>query len=163
IASLGDSAVIVGDDRMVKVHIHTEAPGTVLNYVTALGSLRQISIANMQEQHEDFLEMHAHGPGHGASAVHEAAAGMRVSGRDVRDARVDGLEMKSGDIIGLLNNKLVTTGDDRDQVAWDLLERMGAAERELITVYWGGDITQAGAEAFRGQLVDRYTNAEVEL
>src|SRR5439155_17544261 len=48
IASLGDSAVIVGDERLVKVHIHTESPGTVLNYATTLGSLRQINIANMQ-------------------------------------------------------------------------------------------------------------------
>jgi DAK2 domain fusion protein YloV len=34
VASLGESAVIVGDDRIVKVHIHTETPGSVLNYAT---------------------------------------------------------------------------------------------------------------------------------
>src|SRR5215212_3746552 len=47
IAGMGDSAVIVGDDRIIKVHIHTEQPGTVLNYATALGSLRQIGITDM--------------------------------------------------------------------------------------------------------------------
>ena len=44
LAGMGDSAVIVGDDKIVKVHIHTEAPGSVLEYATKLGSLRQISI-----------------------------------------------------------------------------------------------------------------------
>ncbi|HET6261494.1 MAG TPA: DAK2 domain-containing protein, partial [Chloroflexia bacterium] len=61
IASYGDSAVIVGDDRVIKVHIHTEMPGTVLDYACALGSLRQIGITNMQDQHEEVREMHADG------------------------------------------------------------------------------------------------------
>ncbi|HUP27658.1 MAG TPA: DAK2 domain-containing protein, partial [Chloroflexia bacterium] len=42
IAAMGDSAVIVGDDHIVKVHIHTEMPGTVLDYACRLGSLSQI-------------------------------------------------------------------------------------------------------------------------
>ena len=83
IASLGDSAVIVGDDRIVKVHIHTEAPGTVLNYATALGSLRQISVTNMQDQHEEFLEMHAQG---GVGALRAEAGGAQTSARAVDTA-----------------------------------------------------------------------------
>src|SRR5205085_807029 len=83
IASMGDSAVIVGDDRIVKVHIHTETPGTVLDYATALGSLRQISVTNMQDQHEEFLEMHAQG---GTGAVHTEAGAMQASGRAVDTA-----------------------------------------------------------------------------
>src|SRR5206468_2494002 len=82
--------------------------------------------------------------------------------RAVRDAKVDGIEVKSGAIIGLHNNALVTTGKDRDEVAWDLLKRMGAADRELITVYWGGDITQEDAQTFRDRVSERYPNAEVE-
>ena len=35
----GDSAVVVGDDRLIKVHVHTEQPGEILNYVTALRQL----------------------------------------------------------------------------------------------------------------------------
>ena len=74
IAALGDLAVIVGDDHLVKVHIHTENPGTVLNYATSLGSLRQISIANMQDQHEEFLEMHAQDAGGGAPQAQTGAS-----------------------------------------------------------------------------------------
>jgi DAK2 domain fusion protein YloV len=288
IASLGDSAVIVGDDRIVKVHIHTETPGTVLNYATSLGSLRQISIANMQDQHEEFLEMHgqsggavsaeaetipasgraagsavaqskiavlavASGPGlvktfksMGATAIIEGGQTMNPSTEDilklvesvpqneviilpnnsnivmsarqtasltkkhvavvatdtipqgmsalialnfeatleenatammeaakdvqtaeitraVRDAKVEGIEVKSGEIIGLINNSLVTTGPDLETVAWELMERMQAADRELITIYWGVDLKEQDAQAFAEQVRGRYSGAEVEL
>ncbi|MDQ3931164.1 MAG: DAK2 domain-containing protein, partial [Chloroflexota bacterium] len=79
IAALGESAVIVGDENVVKVHIHTETPGTVLDYATSLGKLRQISITDMQEQHEDFLA------GHGlpnASTAHQDIGAFRAPGRD---------------------------------------------------------------------------------
>ena len=55
------------------------------------------------------------------------------------------MAVKEGNVIGLHNNSLVVTGEDRDQVTWDLLERMGAADRELITIYWGNDLTENDA------------------
>lgn len=50
LSTMGDSAVIVGDDQILKVHIHTPYPGQVLEYATALGDLDQIKIDNMQSQ-----------------------------------------------------------------------------------------------------------------
>jgi DAK2 domain fusion protein YloV len=52
IAAMGQSAVIVGDDTVLKVHIHTENPGEVLAYAIRLGSLDQIKIDNMSLQTE---------------------------------------------------------------------------------------------------------------
>jgi len=49
-AGMGQSAVIVGDETMVKVHIHTENPGEVLQYALSLGHLDQIKIDNMSLQ-----------------------------------------------------------------------------------------------------------------
>jgi len=83
--------------------------------------------------------------------------------RAVRDAKVNGMDVKAGEIIGLLNNVLVTTGADRDTVASDLLERMDAASRELITIYWGGDVSEDEAGEFRDAVSKRYSDAEVEL
>jgi dihydroxyacetone kinase-like predicted kinase len=83
--------------------------------------------------------------------------------RAVRDAKVEGIAVKEGEIIGLLNNKLVTTGPDREEVAWDLMEKMGAHERELITIYWGGDLTESDAEQFQSRVREHFANAEVEL
>lgn len=50
IAAMGQSAVIVGDDRILKVHIHTLDPGAVLAYAVKLGDLDQIKIDNMTKQ-----------------------------------------------------------------------------------------------------------------
>jgi len=83
--------------------------------------------------------------------------------RAIRDANVNGLTVKEGDIIGLHNNNLVLKGNDRDDVAWELLERMGADEKELLTIYWGNDVKEEEAAAFHARVQERYDNAEVEL
>ena len=53
----GESLIVVGDDTAVKVHIHTLDPGSVIRRATSLGTLHQVGIRNMDEQHQDFLEM----------------------------------------------------------------------------------------------------------
>ncbi len=53
----GESLIVVGDKSDVRVHIHSLDPGSILHYATSLGTLHQVSIRNMDEQHEDFLEM----------------------------------------------------------------------------------------------------------
>jgi len=53
----GESLIVVGDNTAVKVHIHTIDPGGILRQATSLGTLHQVSIRNMDEQHQDFLEM----------------------------------------------------------------------------------------------------------
>ncbi len=55
IAGMGDSALVVGDPTMVKVHVHSPEPGTPLNYGARLGSLSDIIVENMQEQYEEFI------------------------------------------------------------------------------------------------------------
>ncbi len=52
----GDSLLVVGDRRMVKVHIHTDHPGQVLDYCTRIGNLTDIKIDNMQFQNETIAE-----------------------------------------------------------------------------------------------------------
>ncbi len=53
-SEMGDSVLVVGDSRTVKVHLHTDEPGTPLNYAARLGSLTDIVIENMQEQYREF-------------------------------------------------------------------------------------------------------------
>ncbi len=53
----GQSLIVVGDEAMVRVHIHTYDPGKIIRYATSLGTMHQVSIRNMDEQHQDFLEM----------------------------------------------------------------------------------------------------------
>jgi DAK2 domain fusion protein YloV len=53
----GESLIVVGDDAAVRIHIHTLTPGNILSIGTKLGTMHQVSIRNMDEQHQDFLEM----------------------------------------------------------------------------------------------------------
>ncbi|EOH91446.1 DAK2 domain-containing protein [Enterococcus villorum] len=53
---LGDSLLVVNDDEIIKVHVHTEHPGEVLNYGQKFGSLVKIKVDNMRLQHETILE-----------------------------------------------------------------------------------------------------------
>ena len=55
IATMGDSVLVVGDSNTVKVHLHTDEPGTPLNYAAGWGSLKEIVVENMQEQYEEFI------------------------------------------------------------------------------------------------------------
>ena len=57
LAKKGQSLIVVGDDATIRAHIHTLDPGSVIGYVTSLGTMHNVSIRNMDEQHQDFLEM----------------------------------------------------------------------------------------------------------
>ncbi len=53
----GESLIVVGDKSAIRIHIHTLDPGSVIRLVTSLGTMHQVGIRNMDEQHQGFLEM----------------------------------------------------------------------------------------------------------
>lgn len=53
--SIGDSLVVVADDELVKVHVHTNDPGLALQRALTFGSLSRIKIDNMREEHNEKL------------------------------------------------------------------------------------------------------------
>ncbi len=53
----GESLVVAGDESTVRIHIHTYDPGKTLHYIGSLGTMHEINIRNMDEQHQGFLEM----------------------------------------------------------------------------------------------------------
>lgn len=55
IASMGESALIVGDENLIKVHVHAPTPGAILDYGCSLGVITSVVIENMQEQYIDFM------------------------------------------------------------------------------------------------------------
>ncbi|MFS8652568.1 MAG: DAK2 domain-containing protein [Caldibacillus sp.] len=56
ISRFGDSLLVISDDEIVKVHIHTERPGDVLNFGQQFGELINLKIENMRQQHTAILE-----------------------------------------------------------------------------------------------------------
>lgn len=55
IIDIGDSIVVVGDENLIKVHIHTNNPGSVIEEALRFGYLSKIKIDNMREQHQELL------------------------------------------------------------------------------------------------------------
>ena len=53
--SIGDSIVLVADDEIVKVHVHTNHPGQAIERALAYGSLSRMKIDNMREEHQEKL------------------------------------------------------------------------------------------------------------
>ncbi|GIN83743.1 phosphatase [Heyndrickxia sporothermodurans] len=59
LSKYGDSLLVISDDEIVKVHVHSEQPGEVLSYGQRYGSLINMKIENMREQHSTIIdEMH---------------------------------------------------------------------------------------------------------
>lgn len=56
LSEFGDSLLVVADDDLVKVHIHAEHPGEVLTYGQRYGSLINLKIENMREQHSTIVQ-----------------------------------------------------------------------------------------------------------
>ena len=53
--SIGDSIVLVADDEIVKVHVHTNEPGVAITKALTYGSLSRMKIDNMREEHQERL------------------------------------------------------------------------------------------------------------
>jgi dihydroxyacetone kinase-like predicted kinase len=57
--SIGESVLVAGDARAIKVHVHNERPDEVLAYALGLGTLSKITIENLDQQTEDVRETRA--------------------------------------------------------------------------------------------------------
>ena len=75
-AAFGDSESIVSGDGLIRVHIHTESPEEALAHAETAGELEQVSIRNMDQQHEQFLAGHTAGVDAPVSGVIAVAAGV---------------------------------------------------------------------------------------
>ena len=71
--SIGDSIVVVSDDDVVKVHVHTDHPGQAIETALTYGSLSRLKIDNMREEHHERLIQNAPGSGKEGKAAKEEA------------------------------------------------------------------------------------------
>ena len=56
--AMNSSAVVIGDERLIRVHVHAPDPGPALTYGASLGQLAQIDIQNMNQQNLEFVAEH---------------------------------------------------------------------------------------------------------
>jgi DAK2 domain fusion protein YloV len=81
----------------------------------------------------------------------------------IRDASIDGVEVRAGDVIGLLNDTLSTKGETPEEVVHLLLTQMDAREAEIITVYYGEPVGLEAAQALGEEISQTYPDQHVEI
>ncbi len=80
-----------------------------------------------------------------------------------RSVRLDGVEVKEGQTIGLIDDVLKGAGANPADVALKMLHEVHAAEHEIITLYYGAMITVTEAEATGSQIRNSFPSQEVEI
>lgn len=269
----GDSLAVVGDEGVIKVHVHTNEPGNVLQEALKYGQLLTIKIENMRMQHENILDGVAENAKYeepveekefafistsmgdglasifkdfGVDHVIEGGQTMNPSTEDfmkaidkihaknifilpnnsniimaanqakelsdkniiviptknipqavsalvgfnpeataeeneanmvealsyvksgqvtfaVRDTVMNGIEIREGNIIGIAEKEMIAAGDEVDEVAKKLVEKLVDEDSAIITLFYGEDVTEEQAEELRGELEEKFEDIDVEL
>jgi len=263
----GESLIVVGDESTARIHIHTLDPGAVVHYITSFGTMHQVSIRNMDEQHRDFLEIQREkglatdvatiavvsgdGLGEvfrslGVAAIVPGGQTMNPATKDllqsvesvasdkviilpnnknivltagqvqslttksvevvptetipqgvaallafdyeadfetnaqlmkkaksavrsievtraVRSTKLEGLDIKKKQAIGLLDGDLIAAGDSAADVLNEVLARLDLDKAEVITIYYGADTESAEAERVSVGIREQHPQLQVEV
>jgi dihydroxyacetone kinase-like predicted kinase len=81
----------------------------------------------------------------------------------VRDTRSNGVKVKKGDVIGLINDKLEFAGADYAEVVKQALGKLGPDAYELVTVYRGAQASDAEMQRLESEIRTEYPGLEVEV
>lgn len=284
LSSIGDCAVVVSDDEIVKVHVHTNDPGLAIQKALTYGALTSIKIDNMREEHQEKLikdaekiakEQEEVKPERVINAQEKKSVGfiavsvgegldeifkgvgvdylipggqtMNPSTEDmleaiskvnadtifilpnnsniilaaqqatylaedkkvllvpsktipqgitamiaymadktpeenlemmikemkkvrtgqityaVRDTIIDDKEIKQNDIMGIGDSHILAVGNDIETVTLDMMEAMMKDDAELISIYYGSEITEDAADDLYQKLEAAYPDCDIEL
>ena len=81
----------------------------------------------------------------------------------VRNVEIDGVNVKEGQVIALLDGKLVVSAGSVEEGVLGLLEKAGASEQELITLFYGENMPHAEANRIADVVREKYSSQEVEV
>lgn len=81
----------------------------------------------------------------------------------IRDTVIDGKEIKQGNIMGLDDKTILAVGDDVRSTTVDLVKRLVDDESELISLYYGEDITDEEAGSVGDELMELFPDLDVEI
>ena len=272
IEAMGNSVLVVGEPELVKVHVHTDDPTSVINLAGRHGKLMKLNVGDMSTQHRRILETEGGETGTrpprpngvgivavvagrglveifrglGVDAIIEGGQTMNPSTQDmltaiesvpydevillpnngnvipaakqvigltkknvhvvdthsvpqgvsavvafrperpasenlsamkaeaervqtievthaVRDTRSNGLRVKKGDVIGLINERLEFAGDDYAEVVNKALGKLGPDSYELVTVYRGEQASDDEMAKLESEIRSSYPSLEVEV
>ncbi len=81
----------------------------------------------------------------------------------VRDTMIDDKEIKTGDYMGIGDAGILAVGQDRKLTTEEMVAAMVDDSSELISIYYGDEVTEEDAEALRVELEDAYPSCDIEL
>ena len=81
----------------------------------------------------------------------------------VRNTVINDVEVKEGNIIGLGEGKLLSAGDNIDEITTNLIESLVDEDSAIITLFYGEDIKEEQAEALRESLEEKFEDIDIEL
>ena len=80
-----------------------------------------------------------------------------------RSVEIDGVTVKDGQVIALLNGKLAVSSDSLERACLDLCEKAGADKYELITMFYGEEMKHTDANRIADLIREKYPNQEIEV
>ena len=282
ISKYGDSMIVVGTEDLIKVHIHTNEPGTILQQALKIGELSKVKIDNMREQHESILDEESSnlnvsanenlnnniqdnelkdyglitvGIGDGIKKIFKelgvdivieggqtmnpsthdildainsvnaknifvlpnngniimaAEQAKEVSGKDVtviptksipqgitavvtlnpdakpeenknemieaikgvktgqityavRNTTFEDVDIKEGNILGMINGKLIKIGDNIDEVTKEIIDSMIDENSELVTVFFGNNLKEEDTLDIKEYICSKYGNCDLSI
>lgn len=81
----------------------------------------------------------------------------------VRDTSIDGKEIKQGDFMGIGDSGILSVGTAISDVTMSMIDEMMSEEMELISIYYGSEITEEDAERLRARVEEKYSSCDIEL
>ena len=118
----------------------------------AMGIAAAIAFQGDQSPDENFARM-------SEAAEHVKTATVTYA---IRDSEYNGVKIKEGDIIGLHNGQIEFSGSSLHDVALRTMENVVTEDDELISVYYGADVTEEDAKALADELAGIYDSCDVE-
>ena len=81
----------------------------------------------------------------------------------VRDTTIDDKEIKQGDYMGIGDDGILSVGSDMKDVTLKMIDEMMSDDMELISIYYGADVTKEDAEGIRNEVGKKYGSCDIEL
>ena len=123
---IGDSAVLVDDESIIKIHVHTDQPGNVLTEALTYGALISVKIENMREQHSEVIAAEK------TAAVPDSGEPVEMKDTAVVVVCVGaGIEEVFSDLGA---DKIITGGQTMNPSTEDILEKINSAPSEVVFV-----------------------------
>ena len=81
----------------------------------------------------------------------------------VRDTMIDDKEIKQGDYMGIGDTGILSVGSEVSDVTFGMIQEMMEDDIELISIYYGEDVSEEAAEVLKGRVEEAYPDCDVEL